>query len=95
MITIVQLCDRTEPESGAAYVPMAGRLLRKFGVRYSELHPSHADVKMAFLGVNAPAEKGLRVYFAHGIFSALFAVPTGAAWRSLRQAVRGQRQLSR
>lgn len=48
-----------------------------------------------FLGVNAPAEKGLRVYFAHGIFSALFAVPTGAAWRSLRQAVRGQRQLSR
>ena len=27
MITIVQLCDRTEPEPGAAYVPMAGRLL--------------------------------------------------------------------
>ena len=34
--------------------PMAGRLLRKFGVRYSELHPSHADVKMAFLAVNSP-----------------------------------------
>ena len=48
-----------------------------------------------FLGVNAPAEKGLRVYLAHGVFSALFAVPTGAAWRSLRQAVRSQRQLSR
>jgi len=27
MITIVQLCDRIEPEAGAAYVPMAGRLL--------------------------------------------------------------------
>ena len=27
MITIVQLCDRVEPEPGAAYVPMAGRLL--------------------------------------------------------------------
>ena len=27
MITIVQLCDRTEPEPGTAYVPMAGRLL--------------------------------------------------------------------
>ncbi len=44
-----------------------------------------------FLGVNAPAEKGLRVYLAHGVFSALFAVPTGAAWRSLRQAARSQR----
>jgi hypothetical protein len=43
-----------------------------------------------FLGVNAPSEKGLRVYLAHGIFSALFAVPTGAAWRSLGQAVRSQ-----
>jgi sugar phosphate isomerase/epimerase len=27
MITILQLCDRIEPEPGAAYVPMAGRLL--------------------------------------------------------------------
>jgi sugar phosphate isomerase/epimerase len=27
MITIVQLCDRIESEPGAAYVPMAGRLL--------------------------------------------------------------------
>jgi len=31
---------------------IAGRLLRKFGVRYSELHPLHADVKVAFLTVN-------------------------------------------
>ncbi|HUN80895.1 MAG TPA: tRNA-dihydrouridine synthase [Phycisphaerae bacterium] len=30
---------------------MAGPLLRKFGVRYSELHPCHAEVKMAFLAV--------------------------------------------
>ena len=44
-----------------------------------------------FLGVNAPAEKGLRVYLAHGVFSALFAVPTSFAWRSLRQAIREQR----
>jgi sugar phosphate isomerase/epimerase len=27
MVTVVQLCDRIEPEPGAAYVPMAGRLL--------------------------------------------------------------------
>jgi len=27
MISIIQLCDRIEPEPGAAYVPMAGRLL--------------------------------------------------------------------
>jgi sugar phosphate isomerase/epimerase len=27
MISVVQLCDRIEPEPGAAYVPMAGRLL--------------------------------------------------------------------
>ena len=44
-----------------------------------------------FIGINAPTEKGLKVYLAHGIFSALFAVPTGAAWRSLRHAVRNQR----
>lgn len=30
---------------------LAGPLLRKFGVRYSELHPSAHDVKMAFLAV--------------------------------------------
>jgi hypothetical protein len=48
-----------------------------------------------FLGVNAPPDKGPRVYLAHGIFSALFAVPTGAAWRSLRQAVRSRRRLAR
>ena len=31
MVTIVQLCDRIEPEPGAAYVPMAGRLLPGHG----------------------------------------------------------------
>ena len=31
MISIVQLCDRIEPEPGAAYVPMAGRLLPGHG----------------------------------------------------------------
>jgi sugar phosphate isomerase/epimerase len=31
MISILQLCDRTEPEPGAAYVPMAGRLLPGHG----------------------------------------------------------------
>jgi sugar phosphate isomerase/epimerase len=31
MITVLQLCDRTEPEPGAAYVPMAGRLLPGHG----------------------------------------------------------------
>jgi tRNA-dihydrouridine synthase B len=30
---------------------LAAALLRKFGVRYSELHPAHADVKRAFLAV--------------------------------------------
>jgi nifR3 family TIM-barrel protein len=30
---------------------VAGPLLRKFGVRYCELHPCHAEVKMAFLAV--------------------------------------------
>jgi len=34
----------------------ASCLLRKFGVRYSELHPCHADVKMAFLTVNNAAD---------------------------------------
>jgi hypothetical protein len=29
----------------------AGPLLRKFGVRYSELHPCHDEVKRAFLAV--------------------------------------------
>lgn len=38
----------------------AGPLLRKFGVRYSELHPCHADVKMAFLAVkNAEEWQGM------------------------------------
>lgn len=35
---------------------MAGPLLRKFGVRYSELHPCASDVKMAFLAVKTPAD---------------------------------------
>ena len=47
-----------------------------------------------YLGVNAPAEKRLADYLAHGIFSALFAVPTGVAWRSLRGAVRSKRKRS-
>ncbi len=38
------------------------------------------------LGLSTPAEKGLARYFVHGVFSALFAVPTGVAWRSWRQA---------
>jgi hypothetical protein len=33
-----------------------------------------------------PAQKRAIDYLAQGIFSALFAVPAGAAWRSLRQA---------
>jgi tRNA-dihydrouridine synthase B len=33
--------------------PLAGALLRKFGVRYSELHPCSAEVKMAFLAVKS------------------------------------------
>ena len=44
-----------------------------------------------YLGVSAPSGKGMGDYLAQGIFSALFALPTGAAWRSLRQAVRGRR----
>lgn len=43
-----------------------------------------------YLGVNGPAEKRMIDYLAQGIFSALFAVPTGAAWLSLRQEMRGQ-----
>jgi len=43
-----------------------------------------------YLGVSAPAEKRIIDYLAQGIFSALFAVPTGAAWLSLRQEARGQ-----
>ena len=35
---------------------MAGPLLRKFGVRYSELHPCTGDVKMAFLAVKSPED---------------------------------------
>lgn len=32
---------------------LAGPLFRKFGVRYSELHPHHQEVKMAFLSVKS------------------------------------------
>ncbi len=35
---------------------LAGPLLRKFGVRYSELHPCSRDVKMAFLAVKSPED---------------------------------------
>ena len=44
-----------------------------------------------YLGVSAPAEKRMSDYLAQGVFSALFALPTGVAWRSFRQAVRGRR----
>ena len=37
---------------------MAGPLLRKFGVRYSELHPQSGDVKTAFLSVRSPGDWG-------------------------------------
>jgi len=35
---------------------LAGPLLRKFGVRYSELHPLSVDVKRAFLAVKSAAD---------------------------------------
>jgi tRNA-dihydrouridine synthase B len=35
---------------------LAGPLLRKFGVRYSELHPCPREVKMAFLAVKTPED---------------------------------------
>jgi sugar phosphate isomerase/epimerase len=38
MISVLQLCDRTEPPAGAAYVPMAGRLL-----------PGHGDLPLVEL----------------------------------------------
>jgi hypothetical protein len=41
-----------------------------------------------YLGLTAPAEKQFSDYLAHGIFSALFALPTGAAWRAFRQTTR-------
>jgi len=44
-----------------------------------------------FLGVTAPAQKRAADYLAQGVFCALFAVPTGAAWRSFRRAARGRR----
>jgi hypothetical protein len=40
-----------------------------------------------YLGVTAPSQKGVTIYVAQGVFSALFALPTGVAWRSLRRAV--------
>ena len=43
-----------------------------------------------YLGVSAPAEKRMIDYLAQAVFSALFAVPAGAAWLSLRQEMRGQ-----
>jgi len=40
-----------------------------------------------YLGVTAPQQKRMADYLAHGIFSALCAVPTGAAWRSFRRTL--------
>jgi hypothetical protein len=39
-----------------------------------------------YLGATAPAEKRAADYLAHALFSTLFALPTGAAWRSFREA---------
>jgi hypothetical protein len=39
----------------------ASVLFRKFGVRYSELHPCHEDVKTAFVQVRTPDDFGLVV----------------------------------
>ena len=44
-----------------------------------------------YLGVSAPAEKRMTDYLAQGVFSALFALPMGIAWRSLWRAVGGRR----
>ena len=43
-----------------------------------------------YLGVTAPAEKRMADYLAHAIFSTLFALPTGAAWRSFRKVCQGR-----
>lgn len=34
----------------------AGRLMRKFGIKYSELHPAAGEVRDAFIAVKTPAE---------------------------------------
>lgn len=34
----------------------AGRLMRKFGIKYSELHPSRGEVRDAFIAVKTPSE---------------------------------------
>lgn len=39
-----------------------------------------------YVGVTAPADKGVADYLAQGLFSTLCALPTGAAWRSFRRA---------
>ena len=44
-----------------------------------------------YLGLNAPAEKRMADHLAQGVFSALFALPTGVAWRAFRQAAGGHR----
>jgi hypothetical protein len=44
-----------------------------------------------YLGVSAPTEKRMGDYLAQGVFSALFALPTGVAWRLFRQAARNRR----
>ena len=44
-----------------------------------------------YLGVNAPADGRMADRLAQGVFSALFALPTGFAWRAFRQAARSRR----
>ncbi len=44
-----------------------------------------------YLGLSAPAEKRMADYLAQGVFSALSALPTGAAWRSFRRASRARK----
>ena len=43
-----------------------------------------------YLGLTAPAEKGVADYFAHGVFSTLCALPAGAAWRAFSKALKGR-----
>ena len=45
-----------------------------------------------YLGLSATAEAGTTRHLAQGVFSALFAVHTGVAWRALRQSRSGRRR---
>ena len=44
-----------------------------------------------FLGTAGSEMKGVLHYFAQGVLTTLFALPTGAAWRSLRQALKSRK----